>query len=189
MDGGVPNPRSPPLIPASLPLYHRFPSHSTPASLPLEYFSRPHRKKNMSCHQKYNISFQCMDYYQSFKTVGLFVWLFLSSFVSLFLEFYNLVNGPVDSILFRPSRVLGEREKKKEDRIDERKNASIAGSFHTKTQNSKTPWGARWLSGRVSRVRGRAFETYRHRVVSLSKTLYSPKVLVNYPGSVGSVPT
>ena len=27
------------------------------------------------------------------------------------------------------------------------------------------------------------------RVVSLSKTLYSPKVLVNYPGSGGSVPT
>ena len=32
------------------------------------------------------------------------------------------------------------------------------------------------------------FETYRRRVVSLSKTLYSPKVLVNYPGSGGSVP-
>ena len=32
-------------------------------------------------------------------------------------------------------------------------------------------------------------ETYRRRVVSLSKTLYSPKVLVNYPGSDGSVPT
>ena len=29
----------------------------------------------------------------------------------------------------------------------------------------------------------------RRRVVSLSKTLYSPKVLVNYPGSGGSVPT
>ena len=33
------------------------------------------------------------------------------------------------------------------------------------------------------------FEAYRCRVVSLSKTLYSPKVLVNYPGSGGSVPT
>ena len=46
-------------------------------------------------------------------------------------------------------------------------------------------WGARWLSGRVSDsgTRGRGFETYRRRVVSLSKTLYSPKVLVNYPGS------
>ena len=30
---------------------------------------------------------------------------------------------------------------------------------------------------------------YRRRVVSLSKTLYSPKVLVNYPGSGCSVPT
>ena len=44
--------------------------------------------------------------------------------------------------------------------------------------------GARWLSGSVSDsgARGRGFETYRRRVVSLSKTLYSPKVLVNYPG-------
>ena len=51
--------------------------------------------------------------------------------------------------------------------------------------------GARWLSGRVSDsgARGRGFETYRRRVVSLSKTLYSPKVLVNYPGSGGYVPT
>ena len=51
--------------------------------------------------------------------------------------------------------------------------------------------GARWLSGRVSDsgARGRGFETYRRRVVSLSKTLYSPKVLVNYPGSGGSIPT
>ena len=50
--------------------------------------------------------------------------------------------------------------------------------------------GARWLSGRVSDsgARGRGFETYRRRVVSLSKTLYSPKVLVNYPGSGGSFP-
>ena len=50
--------------------------------------------------------------------------------------------------------------------------------------------GARWLSGRVSDsgARGRGFETYRRRVVSLSKTLYSPKVLVNYLGSDGSVP-
>ena len=50
--------------------------------------------------------------------------------------------------------------------------------------------GARWLSGRVSDsgARGPGFETYRHRVVSLSKTLNSPKVLVNYPGSDGSVP-
>ena len=51
--------------------------------------------------------------------------------------------------------------------------------------------GARWLSGRVSDsgARGPGFETYRRRDVSLSKTLYSPKVLVNYPGSDGSVPT
>ena len=51
--------------------------------------------------------------------------------------------------------------------------------------------GARWLSGRVSDsgARSRGFETYRRRVVFLSKTLYFPKVLVNYPGSGGSVPT
>ena len=56
---------------------------------------------------------------------------------------------------------------------------------------SVTNRGARWLSGRVSDsgARGPGFETYRRRVVSLSKTLYSPKVLVNYPGSDGSVPT
>ena len=61
-------------------------------------------------------------------------------------------------------------------------------SFHLYTIYSR---GARWLSGRVSDsgARGRGFETYRRRVVSLSKTLYSPKVLVNYPGSGGSVPT
>ena len=54
-----------------------------------------------------------------------------------------------------------------------------------------TNWGARWISGRVSDsgARGPGFETYRRRVVSLSKTLYSPKVLVNYSGSDGSVPT
>ena len=40
-----------------------------------------------------------------------------------------------------------------------------------------------------SGARGPGFETYRRRVVSLSKTLYSPKVLVNYTGSDGSVPT
>ena len=47
------------------------------------------------------------------------------------------------------------------------------------------------FSSRVSDsgARGPGFETYRRRVVSLSKTLYSPKVLVNYPGSDGSVPT
>ena len=55
------------------------------------------------------------------------------------------------------------------------------GSNHLTTQNSKNltfiSRGARWLSGRVSDsgARGPGFETYRRRVVSLSKTLYSPK--------------
>ena len=72
VDRGVPNPHFPhPLLPipspsppASLTL--------TPTSLPLEYFSRPHRKKNnKNTHTQkqvissYNLSFQCMDYYQS----------------------------------------------------------------------------------------------------------------------------
>ena len=41
--------------------------------------------------------------------------------------------------------------------------------------------GARWLSGRVSDsgARGPGFETYRRRVVSLSKTLYSRKYWLN----------
>ena len=65
---------------------------------------------------------------------------------------------------------------------------------HKKKKKKKVSpglWGARWLSGRVSDsgARGPGFETYLSRVVSLSKTLYSPKVLVNYPGSDGSVPT
>ena len=62
-------------------------------------------------------------------------------------------------------------------------------SFELK--HDKTKWGAQRLSGRVSDsgARGRGFDTYRRCVVSLSKTLYSPKVLVNYPGSGGSVPT
>ena len=40
--------------------------------------------------------------------------------------------------------------------------------------------GTRWLSGRASDSgeRGLGLETYLRRVVSLSKTLYSPKVLV-----------
>ena len=37
--------------------------------------------------------------------------------------------------------------------------------------------GARWLSGKASDsgARGQGFETYLCRVVSLTKTLYSPK--------------
>ena len=50
-------------------------------------------------------------------TVCLFVPPFICWFV---LEFYNLVNGPVDNTVVWPSRVCGEREKTKEDRIDER---------------------------------------------------------------------
>ena len=49
--------------------------------------------------------------------------------------------------------------------------------------------GERGGSVSDSGARGRGFDTYRRRVVSLSKTLYSPKVLVNDPGSGGSVPT
>ena len=62
--------------------------------------------------------------------------------------------------------------------------------MHTSCSRT-TDRGARWLSGRVSDsgARGPGFETYLRRVVSLSKTLYSLKVLVNYPGSDGSVPT
>ena len=39
---------------------------------------------------------------------------------------------------------------------------------------------ARWLSGKASysAAKGQGFKTYLRRVVSLSKTLYSPKVLV-----------
>ena len=66
----------------------------------------------------------------------------------------------------------------------------IQNNYHFH-QHASSYRGARWLSGRVSDsgARGPGFETYRRCVVSLSKTLYSPKVLVNYPGSDGSVPT
>ena len=67
----------------------------------------------------------------------------------------------------------------------------LFGSMFKKYLSHILLGGARWLSGRVSDsgARGPGFETYHRRVVSLSKTLYSPKVLVNYPGSDGSVPT
>ena len=66
----------------------------------------------------------------------------------------------------------------------------VFNDFTSSHDDLLTKWGARWLSGRVSDsgARGPGFETYRRRVVSLSKTLYSPKVLVYYPGSDGSVP-
>ena len=40
--------------------------------------------------------------------------------------------------------------------------------------------GVQWLSGRVldSGARGQGFETHLRPIVSLSKTLYTPKVLV-----------
>ena len=75
--------------------------------------------------------------------------------------------------------------------ITEHFQVSSLGTFISSGQFYHIVRGARWLSGRVSDsgARGPGFETYRRRVVSLSKTLYSPKVLVNYPGSDGSVPT
>ena len=88
VDRGVPNPRFPPPYPHFPPPRPPLPSPSSPTSLPLEYFSRPHRKKQkQQVISSYNLSLQCMDYYQSFKTVWQFVCLFLRSFVSLFLSF------------------------------------------------------------------------------------------------------
>ena len=48
-------------------------------------------------------------------------------------------------------------------------------------QSGRLHWGARWPSGRASNVgaRGRGFDTYLRRVVSLSKDTFTPrKVLV-----------
>ena len=80
---------------------------------------------------------------------------------------------------------------KKEEKEEKRKKLQEYESRCCNQYQSQLSEGARWLSGRVSDsgARGPGFETYRRRVVSLSKTLYSPKVLVNYPGSDGSVPT
>ena len=53
--------------------------------------------------------------------------------------------------------------------------AGLEAKVHVWKWNCGTTsrWGARWLSGRVSDsgARGPGFETYRRRVVSLSKTL------------------
>ena len=87
VDRGIPNPRFPPPLPPLPSPSTPLPSPSSPTSLPLEYFSRPHRKKTKQVISSYNLSFQCMDYYQGFKTVGQFVCLFLRSFVSLFWSF------------------------------------------------------------------------------------------------------
>ena len=63
--------------PASLPLYPHFPPPRLPPPFPhfppLRIFLPPPSKKNKQQKQEvissYNLSFQCMDYYQSFKTV------------------------------------------------------------------------------------------------------------------------
>ena len=59
---------------ASLPLVPHF--------LPLRLFLPPPSKINKQQFiTSYNLSFQCMDYYQSFKTVGRFVCLFVPPFI------------------------------------------------------------------------------------------------------------
>ena len=62
---------------------------------------------------------------------------------------------------------------------------SQQGSYHFNVLMCNNFWadisiGAWWLSGRASDSggRGRGFETYLRHVVSLSKTLYSQKVMV-----------
>ena len=70
------NPLPPPLTPTSLPLAPpppRFPPPCPPPHfLPLGIFLPPPSKKKHVI-SSYNLSFQCMDYYQSLKTVGQFV--------------------------------------------------------------------------------------------------------------------
>ena len=96
-------------------------------------------------------------------------------------------------MLFKLSLIQKHRETN--DQVIKKVMVNPGSSFEKKNQGMGiqplSTRGARWLSGRVSDsgARGPGFETYLRRVVSLSKTLYSPKVLVNYPGSDGSVPT
>ena len=52
---------------------------------------------------------------------------------------------------------------------------SVTFTRRTCTRNRRGAW---WLSGRALDSGGRGFETYLRRVEALSKTLYSPKVLV-----------
>ena len=86
MDSGVPNASFPHLTPASLTLSLLPPSILT--SLPLENFSLPHRKRQVT--SSYYISFQCMNCLQQeheiFKTVGQFLCLFLRSFIYFFFQ-------------------------------------------------------------------------------------------------------
>ena len=149
---GGPQPPLPSTLPPLPYPSPRFPSPS-PHFPPLEYFSRPIEKNRSSHHMTFHFM-QCMDYYQSFKTIGQFVCLFLRSFVSLFWSFTTystaqsiylyILSQPrkedirtVDNIVDRSSRVRRENEKKKEDRIDERENARTAGPCPTITQNNK----------------------------------------------------
>ena len=105
-------------------------------------------------------------------------------------------NGPGHMIKMAATPIYGKKPKKKKKKKNLLRNqkADDLESWYASLGAQVLPSllrGARWLSGRVSDsgARGPGFETYRRRVVSLSKTLYSPKVLVNYPGSDGSVPT
>ena len=65
----------------------------------------------------------------------------------------------------------------------------IISRGYAEVQILKGERGGSVVEGRTPEREVGGFETYRCRVVSLSKTLYFPKVLVNYPGSGGSVPT
>ena len=66
---------------------------------------------------------------------------------------------------------------------------SCCGSYCGHIQPSPSERGRRIEQNGNSPPSLHLLQEKHRRVVSLSKTLYSPKVLVNYPGSDGSIPT
>ena len=75
VDRGVPNPRFPPPSPHfPPPRPPHFPPSRPPLPSPWNISPAPiEKKKKKQVSSSYNLSFQCIDYYQSFKTVGQFV--------------------------------------------------------------------------------------------------------------------
>ena len=72
VDRGVPIPRFPPPYPHFPPPRPRFPPPHPPLPSPWNISPAPIEKKKRFI-SSYNLSFQCMDYCQGFKTVGQFV--------------------------------------------------------------------------------------------------------------------
>ena len=115
MNRGVPNPRFPPPYPHFPSRHPRFPRPRHPLPSPWNISLAPSKTNRSSHHITFRFSVWIIIKDQ--KTVGQFVCssvicFFFCFFV--FLEFYNLVNGPVDNIVVKSSR--GGKDKGRQDR-------------------------------------------------------------------------